>query len=163
MWNDFVRVCVRRGQLRQSGRYPRTRGVQSQTSLPEKVRRSYFNIRILEVIIWKEKFEYRPPMKCLPLKYFTNGFGAVRLTRAAGWKKLPTPSLGGPLSISHDDGASTEVTGTEVVSRARMTAGNGSRTSPKKLKPVLEFREMSRLELAEWTNQKWHQPHDQSS
>ena len=84
-------------------------------------------------------------MKCLPLKYFTNGFGAVRLTRVAGWKELPMPSLGGPVSISHDDGASIEVTGTEVVSRAQMTAGNGSRTSPEKLKPKLGFRECSRL------------------
>ncbi len=34
-----------------------------------------------------------------------------------------------------DDGASTEVTGTFVSSNALMTAGNGSRTSPEKLKP----------------------------
>lgn len=37
--------------------------------------------------------------------------------------------------MSHDDGASTDVTGTFVSSRARITAGNGSRTSPEKLKP----------------------------
>lgn len=29
-------------------------------------------------------------------------------------KELPRPELGGPFSISHDDGASTEVTGTLV-------------------------------------------------
>lgn len=45
------------------------------------------------------------------------------------------PDLGGPCSISHDDGASTEVTGTLVSSIAWITAGKGSRTSPEKLKP----------------------------
>lgn len=35
----------------------------------------------------------------------------------------------------HDDGASTEVTGSCVCSIASMTAGNGSRTSPEKLNP----------------------------
>ncbi len=34
-----------------------------------------------------------------------------------------------------DDGASTEVTGMRVSSRARITAGKGSRTSPEKEKP----------------------------
>ena len=34
-----------------------------------------------------------------------------------------------------DDGASTEVTGIFVSAMALMTAGNGSRTSPAKLKP----------------------------
>ena len=38
--------------------------------------------------------------------------------------------------MSHDEGASTEVTGTLVSSKARITPGNGSRTSPEKLKPV---------------------------
>lgn len=51
-------------------------------------------------------------------------------------KPLPRPDSGGPVSMFHDDGASTEVTGTLVVSSALMTAGNGSRTSPEKLKPV---------------------------
>jgi len=36
----------------------------------------------------------------------------------------------------HDDGASTEVTGRLVFSKAWMTAGKGSRTSPEKLNPV---------------------------
>lgn len=49
---------------------------------------------------------------------------------------LPTPDLGGPSSISQDDGASTEVTGTLASAMAWMTAGNGSRTSPEKLKPT---------------------------
>lgn len=35
-----------------------------------------------------------------------------------------------------DDGASIEVTGSRVCSIASMAAGNGSRTSPEKLKPV---------------------------
>jgi len=65
----------------------------------------------------------------------TNGFGAVKLTRTSGWKELPTPDLGGPSSIFHDDGASTEVTETLVSCMAWMTAGNGSRTSPEKLNP----------------------------
>ena len=34
-----------------------------------------------------------------------------------------------------DDGASTDVTGMDVSSRARMTAGKGSRTSPEKENP----------------------------
>ena len=38
----------------------------------------------------------------------------------------------------HDDGASTDVTGRSVSSRARMTAGNGSLTSPEKLNPERE-------------------------
>lgn len=52
-----------------------------------------------------------------------------------GWKLLPTPDSGGPVSISQDEGASIEVTGTSVSAMAWMTAGNGSRTSPEKLKP----------------------------
>lgn len=54
---------------------------------------------------------YLPPTKCRPLKCFTNGFGAVRLTRVAGIKVLPSPEDGGPFSISQEEGASTEVTG----------------------------------------------------
>lgn len=51
---------------------------------------------------------------------------------------LPTPDWGGPLSMFQDEGASTDVTGSLVVSNARITAGNGSRTSPEKLKPVVD-------------------------
>ena len=70
------------------------------------------------------------------MKCFTRGFGAVRLTRTEGLNLLPTPDFGGPVSMSQDDGASTEVTGSLVSSKARMTAGKGSRTSPEKLKPT---------------------------
>jgi hypothetical protein len=69
------------------------------------------------------------------LKCFTSGFGAVRLIRTAGLNLLPTPEAGGPSSILQEDGASTEVTGSFVSSRAWMTAENGSLTSPEKLKP----------------------------
>ncbi len=51
-------------------------------------------------------------------------------------KFAPGPEDGGPSSIFHDEGASTEVTGTVVSSRALMTAGKGSRTSPEKEKPL---------------------------
>lgn len=77
-----------------------------------------------------------PPMKCRPLKCFTNGLGAERLMSTAGLNLLPMPELGGPSSILHEEGASTEVTGSFVSSRAWMTALKGSRTSPEKLKPV---------------------------
>lgn len=40
--------------------------------------------------------------------------------------------------MSHEDGASTEVTGTFVSSSAWMTLGNGSRISPEKLNPALD-------------------------
>lgn len=53
-------------------------------------------------------------MKCRPLKCFTSGFGAVRLTSAVGIKELPSPDSGGPFSISQDEGASTDVTGNLV-------------------------------------------------
>lgn len=79
---------------------------------------------------------YRPPIKCRPLKYLIRGFGAVRLTRAVGMNELPSPDFGGPSSIFHDDGASTEVTGSFVVSRDLITPGNGSLTSPEKLNPI---------------------------
>lgn len=69
------------------------------------------------------------------MKYLTRGFGAVKLTRTSGLKVLPTPDLGGPSSMFHDEGASTEVTGILVSCMAWMMAGNGSRTSPEKLKP----------------------------
>ena len=38
--------------------------------------------------------------------------------------------------MSQDDGASTDVTVTAVDSRAEITPGKGSRTSPEKLKPL---------------------------
>jgi hypothetical protein len=76
-------------------------------------------------------------MKCLPLKNLTRGFAAVRLMRASGWKFFPGPDSGGPVSMFHDDGASTARTGSLVVSNASMTFGKGSRTSPEKEKPGL--------------------------
>lgn len=48
----------------------------------------------------------------------------------------PGPEGGGPSSMFHDEGASTEVTGSFVSSRALITAGKGSRTSPVKENPV---------------------------
>lgn len=80
---------------------------------------------------------YRPPKKCLPLKCFTSGFGAVKLMSAPGIKPFPGPSLGGPLSMSQLEGASTARMGTLVSRRASMTLGKGSRTSPEKLKPKM--------------------------
>lgn len=77
----------------------------------------------------------RPPIKCRPLKYLINGFGAVKLMSAVGLKSLPGPELGGPSSMFQEDGASTASTGFVVFSRASITEGNGSRTSPEKLKP----------------------------
>lgn len=74
-------------------------------------------------------------MKCLPLNHFTSGLGAVKLIRLAGLKLEPGPDLGGPSSIFHEDGASTDVTGTDVSCKACMTAPNGSLTSPEKLNP----------------------------
>lgn len=75
-------------------------------------------------------------MKCLPLKYLTKGFGAVKLISASGLKLLPGPDDGGPVSMFQDEGASTERTGSIVAARASMMDGNGSRTSPVKEKPV---------------------------
>ena len=70
-------------------------------------------------------------MKCL-----TRGFGAVRLIKVAGMNFAPGPDSGGPSSMLHDEGASTDSTGTLVFSMAEMTSLNGSRTSPEKLKPA---------------------------
>lgn len=84
----------------------------------------------------RNKPTYLPPIKCLPLKYVTNGFGAVRLTSTSGMNLAPGPEEGGPDSMFHDDGASTDVTGILVSSIALITAGKGSRTSPEKEKPV---------------------------
>ena len=71
----------------------------------------------------------------MPVKCLTSGFGAVRLIRVAGWNLAPGPDAGGPSSILHDDGASTESTGTLLSSIAMMGSLKGSRTSPEKLKP----------------------------
>ena len=90
---------------------------------------------------------YRPPTKWRPVKCLTNGFGAVRLTRVVGINVLPRPVLGGPCSMSQDDGASTDVTGSFVSWRAWMTAGNGSRTSPEKLNPNIRSDIRSRVGL----------------
>ena len=80
-------------------------------------------------------------MKCVPVKCLTSGFGAVRLIRVAGWNLAPGPDTGGPSSILHDDGASTESIGTLLVSMATIVSLKGSRTSPEKLKPEeREFR-----------------------
>lgn len=74
-------------------------------------------------------------MKCRPVNHFTRGFGAVKLTSMSGMNLAPGLSEGGPVSMFHDDGASTEVTGRDVFSRAAITAGNGSRTSPENENP----------------------------
>ena len=71
----------------------------------------------------------------MPVKCLTKGFGAVRLIKVAGINLAPGPVLGGPSSILHEEGASTERTGTLVFSMAVMTSLKGSRTSPEKLKP----------------------------
>ena len=85
-----------------------------------------------------------PPTKCvLPRNHFTSGFGAVRLTSTSGMKSLPGPSFGGPVSIFHDEGASTDVTGRLVAAIAAMTDGNGSRTSPENEKPKMASRTWS--------------------
>ena len=64
------------------------------------------------------------------------GFGAVKLTSASGWKLCPAPQLGGPVSMFHDEGASTDVTGTFDCANASMTGPNGALISPEKLKPL---------------------------
>lgn len=76
-----------------------------------------------------------------------------------GLNLLPTPDLGGPSSMFHDEGASTDVTGSFVCSNARMTAGNGSRTSPVKLNPVrrVSLRVDSRKPES---HRIWHQQYD---
>lgn len=47
----------------------------------------------------------------------------------------PGPSLGGPLSISHELGASTLSTGTGLVSTCETMDGKGSRRGPPNEKP----------------------------
>lgn len=59
----------------------------------------------------------------------------MRLTSAAGWKSFPGPDRGGPSSIFQDEGASTDVTGTDVVVSVSMVEEKGSLTSPAKLNP----------------------------
>lgn len=58
----------------------------------------------------------------------------------------------------HDDGASTEVTGSDVFVMASMTPENGSRTSPEKLKPMLESAQAFRSVRAHHglCYQRWH-------
>ena len=85
-------------------------------------------------------------MKCRPWKNLTSGLGAVKLTRAVGMNELPNPDLGGPSSMFHDEGASTDVTGILVSCRASITPGKGSRTSPEKLKPELTINDEILLE-----------------
>ena len=51
--------------------------------------------------------------------------------------------------MSQEEGASTDVTGTVVDSRAEMTAGKGSRTSPEKLNPSSMLRRESDYNEAE--------------
>jgi hypothetical protein len=65
----------------------------------------------------------------------TQGFGAVKLMSTFGMKLCPGPCVGGPVSISQLDGASTDRTGTEVDERRVMTDGKGSRRGPLKEKP----------------------------
>jgi hypothetical protein len=47
----------------------------------------------------------------------------------------PVPSLGGPLSISQDEGASTEMIGIWVSSSAWITVKKGSLTGPSNENP----------------------------
>lgn len=103
---------------------------------------------------------YRPPTKWRPVKCLTNGFGAVRLTRVVGINVLPRPVFGGPCSMSQDDGASTDVTGSFVSCRAWMTAGNGSRTSPEKLNPIIRSDVRKRVASIASTHQRLRQLYD---
>ena len=51
------------------------------------------------------------------------------------------PSCGGPDSISHEEGASTDVMGMEVLSRKEITEVKGSRGGPLKEKPIEDGRQ----------------------
>jgi hypothetical protein len=62
----------------------------------------------------------------------------------------PGPDFGGPPSIFHELGASTARTGTSVVSKASMTFGNGSRTSPENEKPKMASTTRSDPARAAW-------------
>ena len=86
-------------------------------------------------------------MKCVPVKCLTSGFGAVRLIRVAGWNFDPGPDAGGPSSMLHDDGASTDNTGTLLVSIAIIESLKGFRTSPEKLKPMRREFQVRRRDL----------------
>lgn len=133
---DF-KVSGRPAIPRRPDRFPHTWGPRNHTSWRWKEAQIYGGSHQW-CIQWepvRNQGAYRPPTKWRPVKCLTSGFGAVRLTRVAGMKLLPRPDFGGPSSMFQDDGASTEVTGTLVSSKARITAGNGSRTSPEKLKP----------------------------
>lgn len=106
---------------------------------------------------------HRPPRKCLPLNHLTNGFGAVKLTSAAGLKSFPGPESGGPDSMFHEEGASTEVTHTLDLANASMTGPNGSLTSPVKLKPIQMPSAIEYIRCPPFrsmTYQILHQPHD---
>jgi len=83
------------------------------------------------------KVTHLPPTKCVPVKCFTNGFGAVKLIKLAGMNFAPGPLFSGPSSMLHEEGASTDKIGTFVFSIALMTSRKGSRTSPWKLKPKM--------------------------
>ncbi|KAH8712779.1 hypothetical protein HC256_005953 [Beauveria bassiana] len=72
-------------------------------------------------------------------------------------KELPNPDFGGPCSISHDEGASTDVTGLSDFWSACITAGNGSRTSPEKLNPITQLDTMFRRRLHDSTNRRLRQ------
>ena len=122
------RASGRLRPLPQSGRYPHTAEAQSRTFARYSAERTYTNRSVTGILggssgsgcLWRarpggDQCSYLPPTKCRPLKCLANGFGAVRLTRAWGWKVLPRPVFGGPLSILHDDGASTDVTETLVL------------------------------------------------
>lgn len=50
-------------------------------------------------------------------------------------KFAPGPEDGGPVAMSQDEGASMDVMGREVVSRAWIMEGKGSRMLPEKEKP----------------------------
>lgn len=78
---------------------------------------------------------YLPPKKCLPMKYFTRGLGAVRLIRCWGINDEPGPEVGGPLVMSQEEGASMDVMGREDSERAVIIEGKGSRRVPEKEKP----------------------------
>lgn len=70
------------------------------------------------------------------MKYLTRGLGAVKLIKYCGMNFEPGPEEGGPLAISQEEGASIDVMGTDVFSRALIIEGKGSRISPEKENPV---------------------------
>jgi len=57
--------------------------------------------------------------------------------RAVGWKSLPGPVEGGPVSMDQDEGASMLRMGMVVLERAVIIWGKGSRTSPEKENPKM--------------------------